>query len=284
MPPQYYSVRQFSPYRGVLQVVDLGPVCAHSPDGIHWDIRYRHASGKFWPAGRWSKESSQALNDFPHRGALLEAIAAHPAYPFPFADIFEFWLLNKETTMPLALLASRREAPHDIVTTHWYPFQFEDTGFTAACLAERDRQRSPKAWAVPHRDILETQVNRASRPAPAAQWFERRLDGGGLGLRGVRLDANLESRLLAKSAFPELLVSSHWTDDLEMQLVREYHAWNAPLLLVHRNLAKPTRRWLERAAVSQAEQLMKVFRLIPEFIDRPQLEVALVAARLACAR
>lgn len=284
MTPQYYSVRQFSPYRGVLQVVDLGPVSAHSPDGVHWDIRYRHASGKFWPAGRWSAEGANALIDFPYRDVLLQAIASRPAFPFPFADAFEFWLLDKASQSPLALLASRREAPPDIMTTHWYPFQFEDTAFSASCLVERDRQRSPKAWAVPHRDILEAQVNRAARPAPAAQWFQRRADGSGVGLKGVRIESRFESRNLSKAAFPELLVRKNWTEELEIQLVREYHAWNAPLLLVHTNLSKTTRRWLERAAILHAERLMNVFRLIPEFVDRGSLEVALVAARLACAR
>jgi hypothetical protein len=90
----------------------------------------------------------------------------------------------------------------------------------------------------------------------------------------------MEGRNLDSSNFPELLVSENWPDSLERQLIREYHEWNAHLLLVHPNLKTETRRYLEKAACLRPERLMQTYCMIPQFVDKAALEVALVQAKL----
>lgn len=280
MAAQYYSQRQFSPYRGMLHVVDVGHALAYTVDGEHWRVRLRSREGRLWPVGTWL----DANMDFRLEGsaALLEAVENRPPLPFPQADRCELWLLRKATAKPLALLQARRSMAGSAPVTDcaWRPFLLEQADFRADCLRERDARRHGRAWPVPLRDVLEREVNNAARPLAAAQWFVRGQGGGGEGLDGMHIAANMRGRRLAKADFPELLIDENWTDEVACELAREYHDWNAALLLTHLDLADATRRRLETAACRRPEKLLEIFRLIPAFIDRAAIDVALVQARL----
>lgn len=283
MSAQYYSQRQLCPYRGMLHVIDVGHALAYTLDGEQWRARLRSREG-LWPVGGWL---DAALVFSPaDSAALMEAVDRRPPLPFPQADRVELWLLNKTTGRPLALLQTRRTAsaadpPADAV---WWPFLLGDMDFQAECLRAHDRARPSRAWPVAHRDVLARQVNAAARPYPRAQWFVRTRDGGGRGLDGLRLPAAFCGRTLGKEAFPELLVDEDWSGPTERALVREYHDWHAAALLTHLDLKRATRERLEAAACRRPEKLLEVFRLIPEFVDRTRLEIALVKARLMLTR
>lgn len=280
MNVQYYCQRLLSPYRGMLHVVDVGHALAYTADGEQWRGRMRNREGRLWPVGTWI-DANLAFN-LEGSAVLMQGVNDRPPLPFPPADHIELWLLNKMTAKPLALLQARRSipAPEVVGETVWRSFQIDETEFHAECLRARDAARPARAWPVPHRDVLERQVNEASRPYAMTQWFARQPDGAGRGLGGLRLPERFRGRILPRCAFPELLVDEDWTDDTQRALVREYHDWNAARLLTHLDLPGVTRGRLEAAACRRPDKLLEVIRLIPEFVDRARLEVTLVQARL----
>jgi hypothetical protein len=264
----------------MLHVVDVGHALAYTVDGEQWRARMRSREGRLWPVGGWD-ETARTFSPG-DSAALMEAVSSRPPLPFPQTDHVELWLLNKTSRRPLALLQTRNSAPvaESAIDAVWWPFLVGDTDFHAECLRGRNAARSGLAWPAPHRDVLARQVNDAARPYSLAQWFVRTPDGRGKGLKGSHLPADLRGRILNKEAFPELLVEESWSDPAAGALVREYHDWNAAALLTHLDLTADTRRRLETAACRRPEKLLEVFRLIPEFVDRAKLDIALVQARL----
>jgi len=278
----YYGVRRLGPYLGVIQVIDVGDACAYSTNGRTWRIRQQTASGQF----RWgvTPVSEENVSDVRLVGAdnLVEALKKQPPVPFPIRDRFELWLLNSKTRYPLALLRTRYKAldMEPVTDPHWRPFLLTDTGFVSPTLTAYEKSRPSNGWPLPHRDQLESQINVASRPMPAAQWFERQPDGSGKGHAGLRLKDGESGRILAADAFPELLISEDWDNAVQRGLVTDYHNWYAALLLAHQNLGTTTRRRLEQAACRRPQPLLAAYPLIPEIIDQDAIEVALVSARL----
>jgi hypothetical protein len=278
----YYGVRRFGPYLGVIQVIDVGDACAYSTNGRTWRIRQQTASGRF----RWgvTQVSEENVSDVRLVGAdnLVEALKKQPPVPFPIRDRFELWLLHNRTRRPLALLRTRYKVQdmEQVTDPHWRPFLMTDTAFVSPTIAEHEKAHPRNGWPTPHRDQLESQVNVASRPMPAAQWFERRADGSGEGRDGLRLKDGEVGRTLEPEAFPELLISEDWDDPLHGGLVADYHDWYAASLLAHQNLSAVTRSRLEKAACRRPQALLAVYPLIPEVIDQDSVDVALVSARL----
>jgi hypothetical protein len=284
LTPKYYSQRQLSPYRGMLHVVDVGHALAYTMDGEHWRARLRSREGRLWPVGGWMDDAHRFSPA--DSASLMDAVDRRPPLPFPQVDRVELWLLDKHAGVPLALLQTRNtvsaaEVPADPA---WRPFLAGDTDFHAECLCVPDAAHPGAAWPVPHRDVLAGYVNTAAGPCPAAQWFLRDSQGRGAALKGLRLDPGWQGRTLGKEAFPEMLVSERWSDATATALASEYHDWNAAALLTHLDLTSETRRRLEAAACRRPDKLLEVFRLIPRFVDRARLEIALVQARLMQAR
>ena len=283
MPRHYYGIRRFSPYQGVVQVVDVGHARAYSTDGRHWQVRIQQEPGGARWSGVWTAgvpAESAAVRTTPAED-LMDALQHRPPHPFPLEDRFELWLLHKQTRLPLALLKTRR-AREDVGPVEdpvWRPFLLHDNSFVSSVLQEQAAER-PAGAGARHRDVLERQVNQAARPQPMAQWFERRSDGGGTGLEGLRVEGELLGRRLPREAFPELLVDEVDPPGIEARLVRDYHDWNAALLLAHQHLPRVTRARLERAACRRPGRLLESYAMIPEVLDRDALDVALVSAKL----
>ncbi len=278
----YYGVRRLGPYLGVIQVIDVGDACAYSTNGRSWRIRQETASGRF----RWgvAQLSTENMDEVQIVGAdkLVDALKQQPAVPFPLRDRFELWLLEHKTRLPLALLRTRYKATdiEQVNDPHWRPFLMTDTGFVSETLAEKEKNDPRTGWPIPHRDQLESQINVASRPMPAAQWFERQDDGSGRGIDGLRLRDDESGRILSADKFPELLISENWGDGTHRGLVADYHDWYAASLLAHQNISAVTRQRLERAACKRPTSLLSNYPMIPEVIDREAIDVALVSAKL----
>ncbi|HHJ14579.1 MAG TPA: hypothetical protein ENJ79_09425 [Gammaproteobacteria bacterium] len=276
----YYGVRRLGPYLGVIQVIDVGDACAYSANGRSWRIRQQTASGRF----RWGVARQGDPRDpvrIANAPGLVEALEQHPPVPFPIRDRYELWLLDAEARQPLALLATRyrEQDMGEVRDPHWHAFPTLDTAFVSPTLSAW-ASAHPRRRHTPHRDELESRVNMASRPLPAAQWFERHADGSGTGLGGLRLAAGEAGRRLPADTFPELLVREQWADGLTRGLIRDYHDWCAGTLLAHQNLRRTTRQRLERAACKRPLPLLESWPLIPEVLDEEALRVALVSARL----
>lgn len=271
MTVAYYALRRFCPYQGMIQVVDVGAARAYSTDGRHWTVRLQN------PADTRRAPAHNASAD-----DLMQALNDRPPLPFPQQDRVELWLLDKRTRLPLALVKTRRSVADidEVKDPSWRPF-LTNSGFHCTALNDAHATRRPAATLPPRaQDVLERQVNLAARPLPVLQWFERLPDGSGIGQDGLRVDATLRNRQLPRDAFPELLVADRWEDATEQVLVRDYHAWHAPLLLAHQNLTQTTRCWLESAARRHPGRLLDNYAMFPEVLDRDAMQVALVSAKL----
>lgn len=282
MSVRTYARRRVNPYRGVVHILDLGEATAYTHDGLTWHLRAEDGQGLMRPVGVWVEgEGVRTGTRIP--AELIEALQQHPPLPFMLADRMELWLLDKERGLPLALLASQLPSRYrpDRIEPEWHPFTLSYTGFRSEALSRREESSGTSDRR--HRDWLARMVNSAARPYPAAQWFQRRPDGGGEGRAGLRLEAAWQQRTLAAQDFPELLVCTSWNNQLERSVIKDYHMWLAPLLLLLPDLEDATREWLEAAACRHPAWLARVHRLIPRVMDRALLNAALVAARLEVA-
>lgn len=276
MHAAYYALRRFSPYQGMIQVVDVGDARAYSTDGRHWTVRLQSPNVR--AAATVIVDSSAATAD-----DLMKSLNDRPPLPFPQQDQVELWLLRKHNLLPLALIKTRRGVD-DIDTVKdpfWRPFLTSNSGFHCAELTESVQARRPGSTMQPRaQDVLEREVNLAARPLPALQWFQRLADGSGVGHGGMRVDEQMLGRHLPKEAFPELLVADTWEDPTVNALVRDYHAWHASQLLAHQNLSQATRQWLETAAYRRPGKLLNNYAMYPDVLDKDAMQVALVSAKL----
>ncbi|MGE5241264.1 MAG: hypothetical protein ACM3NI_06405 [Bacteroidota bacterium] len=274
---RYYSMRRLSPYQGTVQVVETPGFRAITSDGLTWRVQYLHRRSRFAPNMVWRRDGSGNLTETEETREFIEAMKAHPAFPFPAADNLELWLLDAKDHKPLAILASTfgHVTPPRTMDTVWHAALVGDNSFIASSLSAGG---AAGASPVPHRDVLDRCVQKAAGALDRAQWFRREDDGGGTGLHGCRVDSAQVGRKLERAAFPELLLREDWEDERERNLVRDYHDWQAPHLLTHRQLTHATRDRLERAACRQTEKLYKVRHFLPEIVNPDLLKVAFVEA------
>ena len=280
MYPRYYALRRVNPYRGVVQIVEVGEVTAHSFDGVAWHLRADDGYGWVRPTGIWIEGEGLKAGHAKNLDDILPALETRPPLPFPIVDTQELWLLDQKSGLPLALLACDREGVkhNERPESEWHPFVLSFTGFHSPILAESDKAdpRPPPH----HRDVLARMVNQAARPNPAAQWFQRDQAGAGVGLSGLRIPFALQGRHLPAEAFPELLVRETGNSRLENSVIADYHAQLSPILLSWPRLSVATRARLESQACEQPQWLARIHRLLPCRVDAARIQAALVAARL----
>jgi hypothetical protein len=111
-----------------------------------------------------------------------------------------------------------------------------------------------------------------------AQWFRRSDDGAGLGLHTLKGSEALRGRVLEADAFPPLFIATTGMNAAHTQLVHDYHAWQAPWILLLPHLDHAARSTLETAACQQAEMVEKHCRLYPHVINQAALQAARVEA------
>ena len=286
MYPRYYGLRRVNPYRGVMQVVDVGDGLAHSFDGQTWHLRADDGYGLVRPVGVWEAGVGLKLGQADVARDLLDALETMPALPFPIFDVWECWLLDKQSGQPLALLNTARDGPPRQVEkdASWHPFVLTYSAFVSSSLT----RAGIAAEGTLHRDKLARMVNDCARPNPMAQWFKRGQSGVGQGdtesNSGTRLPYEWRTRTLPNSSFPTLLVHDFDNSRLEQSVIADYHAWLAPILLQWPRLDDATRNHLEEQACNNPTWLARVHRLLPKVRDQARVNAALVAARLLAAQ
>ncbi|MBI5460649.1 MAG: hypothetical protein HY941_00500 [Gammaproteobacteria bacterium] len=296
----HYSQRLVNPFRGILSVVETEDADAVSNDGIHWAL-YIHGQHELAQLndgtqrdvalpdikyGDWSRQDgfkhAPIRNVVDHR--RLDAIGAHlleavkfaaEQLPFPLRDHYELWLLDTQAS-PLALL---NVAVHDHerdnpTVLHWRPGEAAKAVFTSTSPLSANAANACAGQRV------EDLVNQAAGTPPAAQWFQRDAKGAGIGLDGIRIEAELKGRCLDVSAFPQRLLATAWAAPAERALLEEFLDWQAPWLLQLQNLNDETRAHLERLAVRRAGVVAQCHQLYPQVIDEDRLTTARVEARL----
>jgi hypothetical protein len=280
MYPKYYALRRVNPYRGVVHYVDIGEATAHTFDGVTWHLRADDGYGWVRPVGVWEEDVGLKLGQPGGLEDIIAALETRPTLPFPIFDTFECWLLDRESGLPLALLATRRGGIEGLEKTdsEWFPFVQTYTGFHSPTLAQRDSVTRDAGDA--HRDFLARIVNQAARPHAMTQWFQRGQDGIGHGMAGLRLPYEWRAREVAAMYFPELLVRDDWNSRLEQSVISDYHQWLAPLLLLWPRLSEARRARMELQACEKPQWLSRVHRLLPAAINPAQIQAGLVAARI----
>ena len=294
MQIECFAQRLLNPFRGVVHTIRFASAEAVTTDGIEWDIyvandtlldglgragkralisdiRYGH-----WSAEKGLKRGplypSDDFRRLEEMGAVVyeHLLRVHRDVPFRFRDPFELWLLDRND-QPLALLHSvRADSETDTrPPLDWRAGMAAQEQFRSAAIADP---------AEPAGVYLTRYVN--SLASGVAQWFRRSDDGDGLGLHTLKGGDELRGRVLDAEAFPPLFIATAGMDAAHARLVRDYHAWQAPWLLLLPHLKSATRSALEACACQQAELIEKHCRLYPAIIDRPALQAARVEAAL----
>ncbi|HNQ03680.1 MAG TPA: hypothetical protein PKH69_03625 [Thiobacillaceae bacterium] len=282
MYPRYYARRRVNPYKGVVEVVDVGDATAHSFDGLRWHLRADDGYGLVRPVGVWQADGGLLAGRPGAAPELLAALETRPALPFPLTDLWELWLLHGQTGLPLALLASASAGEPRVATPdpQWHAFVQKYQGFHSAALA----RHADGDAAGSHGERLALLVNQAARPEVGAQWFLRDASGAGQGADGPGLPAAWQGRSMPAECFPELLLSAATpgagNSRLEQSAIDDYHAALAPLLLLWPRLRDTTRERLEIQARDKPRWLARIHRLLPRVMDPARLNAVLVAARL----
>jgi hypothetical protein len=294
MQIECYAQRLLNPFRGVVHIIRYQSAEAVTTDGIEWDIYVandalleglgragRRAQISDIRYGHWSAEKglkrgplfpSDDFKRLEDMGAIVyeHLLKVHREAPFRFHDLFELWLLDTHD-QPLALLHSvRTDSETDTKPPlDWRAGIAAQEQFRSAAIANLDESAGV---------YLTRYVN--SLASGVAQWFRRSEDGAGLGLHTLKGGDRLRGRLLEAEAFPPLFITTSGMDAAHTRLVHDYHAWQAPWMLLLPHLDTATRRALEASACQQAERIDKHCRLYPDVIDRPALQAARVEAAL----
>ena len=296
-----YAQRLLNPFRGVINTIRHESAEAVTADGVQWDIYVSNESLQRDMAGRaraqvsdirygrWSAAKGLKRgpifpsDDFRVMEAMGTAVfnhllSVHERVPFPFTDIFELWLLDKQSR-PLALIdsASELESIKLNQPCQWLPGQNCRSTFTSAAARELGLENTPPGALA---DYLSTYVNSRTADRATAQVFRRSLDGSGEGLHGINMDNNLEGRTLDTSAFPLLLLETESHDDLHSRLLHDFSCWQAPWLLLLPTLDSGLRREYEQHARVQAIKVADQYHLYPAIIDRQVIDSARIEARL----
>ncbi|MHB1186064.1 hypothetical protein [Thiobacillus sp.] len=294
MQIECYAQRLLNPFRGVVHTIRFQSAEAVTTDGIEWDIYVandalldglgragRRAQISDIRYGHWSAEQglkrgplypSDDFRRLEDMGAVVyeHLLKAHRDVPFAFLDQFELWLLDRND-QPLALLHSVRT--HSDTDTKppldWRAGMAAQERFQSAAIA--GQTESAGAYLTRHVNSLASGV---------VQWFCRSDDGAGLGLHTLKGGDTLRGRVLDADAFPPLFIATAGMDAAHTRLVHDYHAWQAPWMLLLPHLDSATRSALEACACQQAESVEKHCRLYPAVIDRAALQAARVEAAL----
>ncbi|MGB9128681.1 MAG: hypothetical protein WCB97_03460 [Thiobacillus sp.] len=294
MQIECYAQRLLNPFRGVVHTIRFQSAEAVTTDGIEWDIYVANdalldglgRAGKRAQIsdiryGHWSAEKglkrgplypSDDFKRLEEMGAVVyeHLLKVHREVPFAFRDAFELWLLDR-SDQPLALLHS--------VRTHSETDTKPPLDWRAGMAAQERFQSTAIADPPDSAGIYLTQyIN--SLASGVAQWFCRTDDGSGLGLHTLKGGETLRGRVLEADAFPSLFIATAGMDAAHTRLVHDYHAWQAPWMLLLPHLDAATRSALEASACQQAELIEKHCRLYPAVIGRAALQAARVEAAL----
>jgi hypothetical protein len=294
MQIECYAQRLLNPFRGVVHTIRYQSAEAVTTDGIEWDIYVandalleglgragRRAQISDIRYGHWSAEKglkrgplfpSDDFKRLEEMGAVVyeHLLKVHREVPFKFLDSFELWLLDTNN-LPLALLHSVRT---DSDTDTKPPLDWR------AGIAAHEHFRS--AAIVDLTEAAGVYLTRYinSLASGVAQGFRRSDDGAGLGLHTLKGGDALRGRVLEAEAFPPLFIATAGMDASHTRLVHDYHAWQAPWMLLLSQLDSATRSALEACAWRQADSVEKHCRLYPAVIDQPALQAARVEAAL----
>lgn len=296
-----YSQRLLNPFRGSICCIQFQSAEAVTADGSKWDIYVSNDGLRADPPGdrrmqisdirygSWSAQAglkrgplypSDEFRTLEDMGAVVyeHLLKVHNTLPFPFLDVYELWLLDRQAR-PLALLDSALTVGDiDLQQSRvWTPGLNCRRTFSSS--AARDLGVNPETRGASS-DYLGVYINNCAAGTPVLQLFARSPDGAGTGLHGINLDSIHHGRTLPAEAFPETLLDTRHHDAPHRRLIDDFIAWQAPWLLLLPTLGKETRHHYEQLAHCQPVKLVQHYRLYPEIIDTAIIDAARVEVRL----
>lgn len=303
--PRCYSRRLLSPFRGIQAVIELGDSRALSYDGFDWQIeintdRAQKAWGRmdrqdnvrqFFRYGQYN--AAQGLRSYPLNPLmpqnLLDSCAMRMAetiqdceskLPFQLQDCFELWLLDQHQR-PLALLQSSSQlADTDkFRANRWHPCEHNDHSFHSPYLhrhlAQNAAHKPPLARTAAHAQWLTQALRQLTAKPIESQWFTR----AGLLNSQAQMVASVELPE-TRSDLPELLLATDLATPPLRQVMNDYHAWQAPRLLMLPYLNQNNRFELQKKALKQPQEVDRLHRLYPPHSDSQFVATARIAAQL----
>ena len=201
----------------------------------------------------------------------------HQDIPFPFADIYELWLLDP-SGMPLALLNScidEQDIVLDYIPDWCACYECHNSFFSSAI--KPDIVDSSGTLSVG--EYLTRYINRLAGNNPVSQWFKRHADGSGHACSGVNLNESFASRELDSSAFSPFFINDGLHDETHRRLIKDFIDWQAPCLLLLQNLNEEQRKYFEIRARKRALEVEKQHRFYPDIIDQSQINAARIEAK-----
>jgi len=296
-----HSQRLLNPFRGVMNIIEHQGAEAVTTDGIHWDIYVRDAElvkdiahakrvqtseiryGSWSLKGGLKRGAIYPSEDFrilEERGAQVYEylLRHHKDVPFPLRDTTELWLLDTGGN-PLGLLNSvvEKDTIELDCFIDWRAGQACHRTFTTSAT-----DQFADTLCVEHSagEYLTQFVNVRAGGNPAAQWFDRKPDGSGIGMPGINLSPVLENRTLPATAFPRYFLKEDGCSQVHRRLIQDFFAWLAPCQLILQDLDYSERRHFEQLARSRALEVNKHFHLYPQIIDDSVIRAARVEAEL----
>ncbi len=296
--PHCFSQRMLNPFRGVMNVIEVGSADAVTTDGEHW-VLYLHDEALQGMAfdgdvdietpdikfGVWSRKaglarapliSTMEYGAIQQRGVeLLEVVKQHADnVPFALKDNYELWLLDKYCDKPLALLHSAcfENELLEYQPSHWRPGLRCQHSFNSRFLENKNNSQ------LNHADWLAQQVDDSAGHQNYTQWFLRDNDGNGVGMQSSSDINSLDGRTLSREEFPTLMLNDDWLEDDTATVVKEFFSWQSPFLLLLQHLTDESRIGLEKLASKHVNRLFQMQRLLPKVIDHKTIKSALVEA------
>jgi hypothetical protein len=295
-----YSQRILNPFRGVMNIISIGGADAVTIDGINWTL-YIHDTfdcptddpEEFFEVelpdirfGDWNKKSglrrspliaSYHYNEIQAIGqALLDAVEKFSSQcPYGFEDKYELWLLDGETSEPLALLDSvcNKAEIRPPETLTW------EAGVRCKQEFLKDFTLTDKQLMTTG-DLLNQIINQRAGKNPAAQWFYRDQFDGGWGIDEINLNNTVAERELSARLFPKMLIEQQWFNKSDETLIDAFINWLSPYLLVLDFLRDAQREALEQSAKQYALSVDQMYLLYPKIIDQQSINAARVEAKI----
>ena len=274
-----YSQRLLPPYSGIVQITESERARAQSFDGINWEIHYlsgnehdndkqHRVQGYGLDRGYYNVASLKNgdLTTFmfpPHVDAdqVLESIheltefLATADVPFPYGDIYEYWLLDATDDAPLALIYSCCDAS----LMDSYPGQIEWTALPHSKMNIENTEDEQARNEPPVNHRFQRLIADRAGSNPRAAWFKRDKD--------------------ETDNFPGLLVRDNWQDQADHDLCQRYLTRKAPRLLMLQSLSADQRSRMEVAAKQHVFEVEQYFSLYPEINDERLMTAIRVEAQ-----
>ena len=281
-----FSVRQFSPFVGSIQIVQADYCRALSSDGTHWQIQascethqqvWNISEDKYIPRryvlyGSWDIKTG--FSSLPHDPMLdvpslqhIETTLIHTLQnsvdklPFQQTDRYECWAIDKQTSRPLAIINS---TTHDFMIPHI----------------------PDKPWqAIPQQQTLETLP--ASLTLNDIQQLELHINQNSITNKWVLRNDDASATLITDTSssipandFPELLFNQSLLPESLQSAASKYIHWQSPRLLGLHFLSTPCREQLEQAAQFYALETGKRLNIYPSRLKQSILNKIMVELKI----